>query len=75
MMDLANAGKPAASKSRPRPGSAPQQQLDKLHAADIGHWLTVLKHDKRAIFTAAGHACRAAEYLHGFGDGQAVAAA
>jgi antirestriction protein ArdC len=35
------------------------------HAAYLGHWLTVLKSDKRAIFQAAAHAQRAADYLHG----------
>jgi antirestriction protein ArdC len=34
------------------------------HAAYIGSWLKVLKNDKRAVFTAAGHAQRAAEFLH-----------
>jgi len=34
------------------------------HAAYIGSWLKVLKNDKRAIFTASGHAQRAATYLH-----------
>jgi len=34
------------------------------HAAYIGSWLKVLKNDKRAIFTAAAHAQRAADYLH-----------
>lgn len=33
------------------------------HADYIGHWLKVLKNDKRAIFTAASHAQRAADYL------------
>jgi antirestriction protein ArdC len=33
------------------------------HAAYIGHWLKVLKDDKRAVFTAAAHAQRAADYL------------
>jgi antirestriction protein ArdC len=33
------------------------------HAAYLAHWLKVLKADKRAIFTAAGHASRAADYL------------
>ncbi|WP_439543984.1 ArdC family protein [Hyphomicrobium sp.] len=37
------------------------------HAAYLGHWLSVLKEDKRAIFTAAAHAQRAAEYLSSFG--------
>lgn len=36
------------------------------HAAYIANWLTVLKNDKRAIFTAAGHAQRAADILHAF---------
>lgn len=35
------------------------------HAAYIGHWLTILKNDKRAVFSAAAHAQRAADYLHG----------
>jgi antirestriction protein ArdC len=34
------------------------------HASYIGNWLKVLKDDKRAIFTAAAHAQRAADYLH-----------
>lgn len=34
------------------------------HAAYIATWLTVLKSDKKAIFTAASHAQRAADYLH-----------
>jgi antirestriction protein ArdC len=41
----------------------PQVQED--HAAYIGNWLAVLKQDKRAIFTAASHAQRAADFLHG----------
>ncbi|HVU87580.1 MAG TPA: zincin-like metallopeptidase domain-containing protein [Pirellulales bacterium] len=35
------------------------------HASYIEHWLKVLKDDKRAIFTAASHASKAADYLHG----------
>jgi antirestriction protein ArdC len=35
------------------------------HAAYISNWLRVLKSDKRAIFTAAAHAERAAAFLHG----------
>lgn len=34
------------------------------HAAYIASWLKVLKDDKRAIFTAASHAQRAADFLH-----------
>ena len=34
------------------------------HAAYIESWLTVLKNDKRAIFSAAAHAQRAADFLH-----------
>lgn len=33
------------------------------HAAYIGHWLSVLAADKRAIFTAASHAQKAVDYL------------
>ncbi|WP_407690127.1 zincin-like metallopeptidase domain-containing protein [Roseivivax lentus] len=36
------------------------------HAAYIQSWLKVLKNDKRAIFAAAAHAQRAADFLHGF---------
>ena len=35
------------------------------HASYLAHWLTVLKADKRAIFTAASQAQKAADYLHG----------
>jgi len=35
------------------------------HAAYIASWLKVLKNDKRAIFTAASHAQRAADFLNG----------
>ena len=34
------------------------------HAAYIASWLEVLRRDNRAIFTAASHAQRAADYLH-----------
>jgi antirestriction protein ArdC len=43
-------------------GITPEVRDD--HAAYIHHWLKVLKDDKRFIFTAAGHAQRAADYLH-----------
>jgi antirestriction protein ArdC len=35
------------------------------HAAYVASWIKVLKEDKRAIFTAAAHAQRAADFLHG----------
>lgn len=35
------------------------------HASYLAHWLEVLKADNRAIFAAAAHAQRAADYLHG----------
>ena len=41
------------------------------HAAYIASWLKVLKDDKRAIFTAAAHAQRAADYLAAFSTAQA----
>lgn len=34
------------------------------HASYLAHWLKVLKDDKRAIFSAAAHAQRAADFLH-----------
>jgi antirestriction protein ArdC len=34
------------------------------HASYLDHWLTALKADKRAIFSAAAHAQRAADFLH-----------
>jgi len=43
-------------------GITPEVRAD--HAAYIGSWLRVLKNDKRAIFTAAAYAQRAADYLH-----------
>lgn len=43
------------------------------HAAYIGSWLEALKGDKRFIFTAAAHAQRAADYLHGLQQPQQIA--
>jgi antirestriction protein ArdC len=43
-------------------GITPETRDD--HAAYIASWLKVLKDDKRAIFTAASHAQKAADYLH-----------
>ena len=42
---------------------APEPRAD--HAAYIQSWLKVLQNDKRAIFSAAAHAQRAADFLHG----------
>ena len=44
-------------------GLAPEPREE--HAAYLASWLEVLKADKRAIFTFAAHAQRAADYLHG----------
>lgn len=44
------------------------------HADYLGHWLEVMKADKRAIFTAASHAQRAADFLSGRTEAQQVAA-
>lgn len=41
------------------------------HASYIASWLKVLKDDKRAIFTAASHASKAVDYLHGLQPQQA----
>jgi antirestriction protein ArdC len=35
------------------------------HSAYLATWLEVLKTDKRAIFTAAAYAQRAADFIHG----------
>ena len=43
-------------------GITPEPRED--HAAYLGHWLEVLREDKRAIFSAAAHAQRAVDYLH-----------
>lgn len=45
-------------------GLTPEAGTD--HAAYIQSWLKVLKDDKRAIFSAAAHAQRAADILHSF---------
>lgn len=34
------------------------------HAAYIGHWLKILRNDKRCIVSAAAHAQRAVDFLH-----------
>ena len=44
-------------------GISPQPRPD--HAAYVDHWLKVLKADKKAIFTAASQATKAADYLAG----------
>jgi antirestriction protein ArdC len=38
------------------------------HADYIGHWLRILKGDRKAIFTAASAANKAAEYLRAFSE-------
>ena len=40
-------------------------QIRDDHAPYIAGWLKVLKDDRRAIFTAASHAQRAADFLAG----------
>ncbi|WP_136661691.1 zincin-like metallopeptidase domain-containing protein [Nitratireductor sp. XY-223] len=49
-------------------GITPEVRED--HAAYISSWLKVLKNDKRAIFTAASHAQKAADFLHGLQSAQ-----
>ena len=57
---------------------SPQPRPD--HAAYVDHWLKVLKADKKAIFTAASQASKAADFLAGLrpkaanGDALEVAA-
>jgi len=43
-------------------GIAPEVMPE--HAQYLNAWLTVLKQDAKAVFTAAAHAEKAAEYLH-----------
>lgn len=42
-----------------------EPELREDHSAYIENWLQVLKGDKRFIFTAASHASKAVEFLHG----------
>ena len=44
------------------------------HAAYISNWLQVLQSDDRAIFTAAAHAQKAADFIHKFSASQEIAA-
>ena len=54
-------------------GVTPEPRAD--HAAYLASWLEVLKNDKRAIFTAAAHAQRAADFLHGLQQTDSMGAA
>jgi antirestriction protein ArdC len=54
-------------------GITPEVRDD--HAAYLGHWLKVLQEDKRAIFSAAAHAQRAADYLQRLQERKEEAAA
>jgi antirestriction protein ArdC len=45
------------------------------HASYLGHWLSILREDKRAIFAAAAHAQRAVDYLHGLQSERSAATA
>lgn len=53
-------------------GITPEPRED--HAAYLAHWLDVLKGDKRAIFSAASHAQRAADFLLAFSQPAEAAA-
>ena len=48
-------------------GVAPEVRED--HAAYIGAWMAVMKDDKKAFFTAASHAAKAAEFLSELTEG------
>lgn len=48
-----------------RPNASGLRIASVLLDSYIADWLRVLKDDKRAIFTAASHASKATEYLHG----------
>lgn len=47
-------------------GITPEVRDD--HAEYIGHWLAILKDDKRAIFQAATHAQKAADFINSLGE-------
>jgi antirestriction protein ArdC len=51
---------------------APEPRPD--HASYLDHWLGILKADKRAIFTGAGHAQRAADFLNSLQPAQRLQA-
>ena len=38
------------------------------HAGYIKTWISVLKHDKRAIFSAASKATQAVDHLHSYSE-------
>ncbi len=63
---------PSLARRSCAPISNSRPELRDDHASYIDHWLTVLKDDKRAIFTAAAHAQRAADFLHGPPPGRAA---
>lgn len=54
-------------------GITPEVRDD--HASYLASWLNVLKSDKRAIFTAAAHAQRAADFLYALQCAESEAAA
>jgi antirestriction protein ArdC len=51
-------------------GLTPEVRED--HAAYIAEWLRVLADDNKAIFTAAGHAQKAADFLRARADARAA---
>ena len=51
----------------------PQPQPREEHAAYIQSWLKAMKEDKKFIFTAASHAQKAADYMHGLQPQSAIA--
>jgi antirestriction protein ArdC len=52
-------------------GITPEPRED--HASYLAHWLEILREDKRAIFSAAAHAQRAVDFLHGVAATDGVA--
>ena len=51
-------------------GITPELRED--HASYLGHWLDILKTDRRAIFSAAAHAQRAVDFLSSLQPGAAA---
>jgi antirestriction protein ArdC len=55
----------ACESAQPARVGAARRRGANDHAAYIANWLDVLKADNRAIFTAASHAQRAADFING----------
>jgi antirestriction protein ArdC len=69
-----NSWQSSALRSCARTSESPSKPRED-HASYVGHWLSILREDKRAIFAAAAHAQRAVDYLHALQSERASATA